>query len=339
MLVRATRLLEILSIIIFIKYAYSEKPKVKTADLGLVMAELVYLEIIDFAMAVSKLSVGCYLIIFGYLQIEYRKSTIKNIVQLLFCIISVGLFQLFIVMGVFWIEDFRNAEVMMTVVSLINTVLIFILGKSQLICKTSNYILRNEKMIEIIFGIVAFAVAYLIFLYKNDRYFRSTDFLLIGVWSLLICVLTVQWQKMRVENIAKSRELEVRNVYENRYQELLDSVRKRQHDFDNQLNALSGQQLYAKSVEELLERQKEYSACIRHENRYNKLIVKGAGSPILTGFFFQKFMEAESRGCTVSYEVSYDRMDCAFAVYQLIDIFGVLLDNAIEALESYRGEK
>lgn len=339
MLVRVTRILEVISVIMFIKFAYSEKPRVKAGDLGLFMAELVYLEFVNVMKDQMDLSMGSYVILFGYLQIEYRKSIKKNILQLVFGLISVGLMQLLITMCVFWIENLGNADAVMFFVTLFSVGITFVLGKSKVIYKVANNILRNERIFSIILAVVAFAVVYVLMLYKNDEYFRVTDFLLIGVWSLLICYLTVQWQKTRIDNIAKSKELEVRQIYEQRYQELLDSVRKRQHDFDNQLNALSGQQVYAKDEEEFRKNQQEYSACIRHENRYNKLIVKGAGAPILTGFLFNKFMQAESRGCTVTYDVSYGKMECEFAMYQLIDIFGVLLDNAIEALESFEGEK
>ncbi len=339
MLVRATRVLEVLSIILFTKFAYNQKLRVKGSDLWLFMIELVYLEMVDSVVKSFPLSMGSYLILFGYLQIEYRESTRKNILQLVFCLFSMGLLQLFVLMCLFWLDWFKISDVAMLIVGLVNLFIIFILGRFKVIYKFSYYILKNEKSIILIFGVVAFAVVYLLFLFKHDEYFRLTDFLLIGIWSFFICYLIIQWQRTKLDNITKSKELEVRGIYENRYQELLDSVRKRQHDFDNQLNALSGQQLYAENTEELMERQKEYSECIRKENRYNKLIVKGAGSPILTGFFFNKFMEAERKGCIVSYEVSYDRMECDFPVYQLIDIFGVLLDNAIEALENYEGER
>ena len=339
MLVRAIQVIDVLTIIICIKYSYHKKPGINIWDFFVLAMEAVILEVVYTMDIDHNFSIVTYLGFFLYMQIQYGNHLKQNLIHLFLCIVIVGIIQLFVSMVLFWLENFLVQDALVLCLAVTCCILVFVIGRFGIFYKISDYFSKDYSIIRIILLVVVFAVFYLSILYKSDEYFRLTDFLFFGLWSILICYLTIQWQKTKVENMAKNRELEVREIYETKYQELLDSVRKRQHDFDNQLNALSGQHLYAKSLEELIERQQEYSSCIRRENRYNKLIVKGAGSPILTGFLFTKSMEAEKRGCTVSYDVSYGTLACELPTYQMIDIAGVLLDNAIEALEQQEGEK
>lgn len=43
-------------------------------------------------------------------------------------------------------------------------------------------------------------------------------------------------------------------------------------------------------------------------------------------------MEAESKGCCIGYEVKIDEMKCRIPQYKIVEILGILLDNAIEAV-------
>ena len=53
----------------------------------------------------------------------------------------------------------------------------------------------------------------------------------------------------------------------------------------------------------------------------------------MAGFIYTKFVEAENNGIEIQYEISY-RDSNEIVIYDLVDIVGILLDNAIEAVTS-----
>ena len=50
-------------------------------------------------------------------------------------------------------------------------------------------------------------------------------------------------------------------------------------------------------------------------------------------FLYSKFVEAETKGCHITYDIKIDDMQGYLPKYKMIEILGVLLDNAMEAVE------
>lgn len=64
-----------------------------------------------------------------------------------------------------------------------------------------------------------------------EEYLRRTDYIIFGIWTILIGVLIFSWQRERYEKIAKEKERELEQAYEVVYEQLLESIRRKQHDF------------------------------------------------------------------------------------------------------------
>ena len=109
-------------------------------------------------------------------------------------------------------------------------------------------------------------------------------------------------------------------------------MRNKQHDFKNQIDAIYSSHLKAESMEELIEIQKKYCDNVLYQNRFSKVLSCTKNS-ILAGFIYTKFVEAENNGIEIQYEISY-RDSNEIVIYDLVDIVGILLDNAIEAVTS-----
>jgi len=105
-----------------------------------------------------------------------------------------------------------------------------------------------------------------------EEYLRRTDYIIFGIWTILIGVLIFSWQRERYEKIAKEKELELEQAYEVVYEQLLESIRRKQHDFHNQINAIYSHHLIAKDYDTLVSLQKEYCSEILNENRYARLV-------------------------------------------------------------------
>lgn len=157
--------------------------------------------------------------------------------------------------------------------------------------------------------------------------------ILFGFWIILTCFLAVMWLKSRKEIREKDKEIAIMKNYGESYRSLVQSVRMRQHQFDNHLMALGGIYKTAGSVEELIRLQSLYCQSIKEENHYNRLL--SAGSPILAGFLYSKIRMAEERGCVVEYLVNTTDGDRhIIPEYHTIEMLGILMDNAVEAVEA-----
>lgn len=165
---------------------------------------------------------------------------------------------------------------------------------------------------------------------------KSSDVLEIDIFILFLILMSIvfifaqRWQKSVSELAKKEKELEITNLYNGVFEELITTIRRRQHDFHNQIEAVYSMHLTAKSLEELVDMQKEYCDNLVYENRYSK-VLGCTNNSTLAGFIYTKFINAEKHGIEVDYKVIYTG-NIPISVYDLVEIIGILMDNAIEAL-------
>lgn len=56
------------------------------------------------------------------------------------------------------------------------------------------------------------------------------------------------------------------------------------------------------------------------------------GKSLIVGFLYSKFVNAESKGCQINYIVKTNEMLCNVPLHNLVEIIGILFDNAVEAV-------
>lgn len=85
------------------------------------------------------------------------------------------------------------------------------------------------------------------------------------------------------------------------------------------------------NYDELVQLQREYSNKILKENEDSR-ILNCINSPILSGFVYSKIDKAREMGIDVTYDVLYKGDDEVISIYVLVEIIGILIDNAIEEI-------
>ncbi len=116
-----------------------------------------------------------------------------------------------------------------------------------------------------------------------------------------------------------------------KYDKLLEQVRLREHEFNNHMTAILATHYTCQTYDKLVEAQSEYCRKLMAENKHNKLVL--LQDKTFSAFLYEKLMEIEEQGIETGYKSSGEFTHENIPTYQLIEMAGILLDNATEAVK------
>lgn len=328
--------LEMLATMICLNHLFCKKYYFKIHDAVFLLSEVIIFEIANYL----RLSKGVAL--FGYAGIyiyeltkfkcSIRKANVNLVLVMIFCVFA----QVICSIPTLMLAEFVHMDLLVTFVNCLMMGIFLFFGKRGYFYKVSRGILGYDMLNNIAAGVCFVGAAYLLIVYKMEEYLRLTDYIIFGVWTILLGVLIISWQREKFDKIAKEKEIELRTAYDTVYEQLLESIRRKQHDFHNQITAIYSHHLMAKDYDTLVSLQKKYCDQILEENRYARLL--SGNSPMVIAFLYSKFIEAESKGCHIQYDIKVDKLQCRIPQYKMIEILGVLFDNAVEAVEEHESK-
>lgn len=324
-------LLEILAAFFCINYFYDKKIRLCVYDAVFLVAELCIVEGANVIDVGKKIIVLGYFLLFLYQLIKFKVNTGKVCVSTMLLVCSVVALQLLSSIPLIYLHEMFSIRYLVLITNLLVLVIIMSLGHNGVLTKCFVYACRHEWFVRVCLGCSLIGAVYLIVAYKLEDYLRPTDFVVFGGWTFLIFIMAMNWQKTKEQFKSKQRELERQQFYDEYTRGLLKSVIRKQHDFDNYLQAILAQVHTASTLEDLKKEQKTFIAGIKEDNRYNKLLA--GGKSLIVGFLYSKFTEAESEGCNITYIVKTKELQCDVPVHKLIEIIGILFDNAVEAVQ------
>lgn len=157
--------------------------------------------------------------------------------------------------------------------------------------------------------------------------------LFVGVipMAIMIIINIGAWLGKEKEFSDTKDELEKRKNLQYLYQDLLTSVRIRQHNFNNQITAILGTHYVYKTYEELVKSQQKFCEEIKNNNKYYALLK--LEDSVLAGFLYKKFLELEYEKIEIEYGVKSGKFHPNIPVQYLIEMLGILLDNAADEVK------
>lgn len=169
---------------------------------------------------------------------------------------------------------------------------------------------------------------------------RTLDIKMIIVFILFLIVIiwgTIDW-KMNNDIIREQeKELKMYQLYIQPLEELVKEIRAKQHEFDNHMNAILNMHLTVDSYDELVTRQSEYIKAISIEGSGQYLPLLRISDKVLAGFLYSKIVSSRD-SIKTELEVRSKEIISRVSEHSLIEIVGVLVDNAYEACQEERGE-
>ena len=172
---------------------------------------------------------------------------------------------------------------------------------------------------------------------KLEEGFFPFDFLMFILFIGFVVLWIGKWVGAQIKLKEAEREIDKIQQGQEDFQDLLLNVRLRQHEFKNHMSAIFSTHYVHKTYDKLVEAQTEYLEKLSGENRFNSLL--SIKEQQLAGFLYRKLLCMEKKGIAVDCRVLSRLEHLAVPVHKMVEMLGILLDNAMEALEEVDEEK
>lgn len=334
-------LLEILSILLCIHALYGEKFRLNIKNITAIAADIILLQLIAEGRLAAEMSMLAYFIVFGYCIMQFginkRELVVNNILYIvILSVLQMGIWKILDVFHVVCISKSGGAINNLIINTIVILIVLFVFPHIGLY-KFSIFMQQKIILLRILFVIAFIFIAYLLVIIKATNILIPEQYVVIVISLCLLASVTYMWQKNQYKVREQKVELQMHQMYGEGFQNLVTEIRKRQHDFQNHLNTIYSLHYTCNTFEELVQQQEAYAEAIKEDNKYNKLL--SAGNPIIIGFLYGKFLQADERGITVVYDIKVADLASKMPIHKLVEIIGNLFDNAMEAVEGNDVEK
>ncbi len=324
---RINELLEICNIIFLLHCFRGKKIKIDIYEVMLILANIVIFELVN-SYEVDGIVVSIvYLLIVIYSLVIFEKNLKRVLFSNMLYIIVLGIIQLAVGIGVLLLPfSFLEGDVLAITINA--STLIIICVCRRLLERFFSVVVEHSKSIFIVIMFYFCFMVHNLIQYKRDMSFSVAQVLTIVIFGFLICVISYCWQSEKEKRHEKELELQMNQLYGDSFKELIETIQEKQHDFHNHIQAIKSQHYAIHTYDELVKAQEQYCNVLVDDLKYYKLLNKD--NPIVTGFLYGKFTEADRQGIRIDYRVELDGNIENVPIYILVEIIGILWDNAVE---------
>ena len=182
----------------------------------------------------------------------------------------------------------------------------------------------------IILGIVGIGV--LEYICCMEGTFAYKDYL-IAIMFVVVFIVIYRWKETQFQYKQQEMEHQLETMYDGAYQNLIKNVRMQQHDFKNHIQAMIGISDAGQSVEEIRANQRRYCKEVMKSFGETQILCKVNAKP-LAAFLYTKIEEAQKEGVRTEHQLLVNNCNVGIPLYQVVEIIGILLDNAYEATKA-----
>ena len=327
------RLFEMLALVVCLHSLNGEKLKIDFYNVGFVGIEMAFMQMIQEGIVSKGMYFVIYLIYFIYAYLKFGDSVKRTVLKCLLVTLIIGALQILVYIPFsFFYYITPNESLIIMFINGAILLILFFTRNNKIFMSVVEIFAKRDWILKTSLTLCVIVLVYFMYSLKKSEVIEIDIFVLISIFMTMFLIFIYRWQKSTYELNRREQELQITNLYNGVFEEMIKTMRNKQHDFKNQIDAIYSSHLKAESMEELIEIQKKYCDNVLYQNRFSKVLSCTKNS-ILAGFIYTKFVEAENNGIEIQYEISY-RDSNEIVIYDLVDIVGILLDNAIEAVTS-----
>lgn len=330
MLTRIAFVVEIIAIIVGLYRIYGRKFRIDISLIVFTLVSLVVQETIAL-LGINEINTIIFnMVLFVYCKLHFKESLLQTGVGIFFLsiLITICQFVCAVVTCVLLPEAEQIRPILINVGVL--SFNLWMLPRFKLDILKKNIDLKHRYTI-LIAGIVGGVIVLLLLQSKVLKWISADLFIFLLPVLITMIFIFIKWNSSQelIHQMECERENELR--MQTCYEELLKEVRMRQHAFKNHIAAIFSTHYTYKTYEQLVRAQEEYCNRIREENKYNHLLL--ISNKLLVGFLYEKFQEIEKDGIHLEYKIATNLENLRIPIYRFIEIIGILIDNAVEALK------
>lgn len=213
---------------------------------------------------------------------------------------------------------------------IITVVLVYTMCKFIPINNIMYFIDRRDKLFTYVIANAFVIMTLLIVYWKIDIEGIVENLIGISVLSFTLVTVNLVIIKKGFENKKAEELLEIHEKYMPVYEQLVETIRKKQHDFNNHINAINMIIETSDGFDEARSKVETYTGEVLGSMPSELMILENA---VVAGFLYSKILEAESKHINLELNIRIDNLSKVLMDSQWVEVLGILLDNAIEASE------
>ncbi len=315
--------------------AFCKKIKCKKSELLFFVPYITVCVLCSYKIMDKIIYLGLWLFVFVWCKKVFNKSAVINFFRTAIGIISVSIIELIVmfIYSLFAFEIDISMEIECLIVGIVVLNMAIILYYCLIINKNKPFkqLLDVNIIICIIFSVAFVLYAKLEFEINNKMpIIYVFFFLLLFVYFIILC----KKQKSIFELEKKTLSMDLQNMYGTAYDELLKDVRRRQHDYKNQLATLKSVVEMSGTAYDIKHLQSDYLSIIESENEINSLLSKCC-NPIVAGCIYNMYRKYREAGIRLDVDVNTDDSEINIKTKDAVEILGVFVTNACEHVEDF----
>ena len=193
------------------------------------------------------------------------------------------------------------------------------------------HINQGNLIIKLIISYIALLLLVTIALSKVDSFDTIAVLPLTISFMIILFLADIMVLDQQRTITIQQQDIKDYQTYEPMAHNLISDILGKQHDFNNQMNSIRMLPYTYKDYESLSEAIANYSTFLEEE--FNESELLKINLPVVAGFVFSKFKEAEQKGKQISITIKNRSLITKVPEYDLIRILGILIDNAVEATD------
>lgn len=331
-------ILEIISLAVCINCLHGVKIKADIKTIVFIAIEVMFMDLFERGIITNRTYFIIYILYVLYVYLEFKSSLRSTIFSAVLSIIIVGFIQMIIAFPIYEIGDCIKASenIMVLIINTFVFLSILIISRTKRLHHIYELFARKELILNITFLVIMLIYFYCLYLLKDSEKIQTDMYVIIITLAVSIGCILFRWQVSEKETRDKQHQIDLSNQYSDEYNSLVEISRKKQHEFNNQINALYGMQHIASKAGK--EEQKSYIDKVLENNKITK-ILNSVEQPVLAGFLYRKVSEIIESGIDIKLNLLIPENEFGIELFDCIEILGILLDNAVEAIRDNIEEK
>lgn len=321
--------LEVIMVLQCLQIAFKKEVRFDKYTVGIVLIDVSLYMLLNMRMIPAICAIVLYVLLFIYCYIEYKQTIFRTIVGFVIGFVLVGFIESVLAFVGNFFKNASNSNYILVLLNVIALGVAYIIKRFVIQIKYERLI-NNNRNIRVV--IILFGLSMLLLLIDYYCIQKLVNIYIVCIFAFLLVMLFFLYrlEMARNEINKKNYEIELQRIYGRAYEDLIAEVRRRQHDYKNQLGAIYSMHLVANSLDELICMQNDYGNTIRYDSKFDSILTS-CNNPILAGYLYHRCVECEKNGVLVYYNIHIDQAECCFQLHEIIEVLGILIDNACES--------